>query len=74
VDASNWFFLAMALWQRGEKDRSHSYFDQAVAWTSKNDPENAELLAFWREAALLPGQPGPGAAPLHDLPADPFAR
>jgi len=74
ADASNWFFLAMALWQQGEKDRSRSYFDQAVAWTTKNDPKNAELLAFWREAALLLGQPGPGAAPLPDLPADLFAR
>ena len=28
------------------------------------------LLAFWREAAELLGQPGPDAAPLPDLPAD----
>ena len=74
VDASNWFFLAMALWQRGEKDRSRSYLDRAIAWTKKNDPKNAELLAFWREAAELLGQPGPSAAaPLPDLPAEPFA-
>ena len=64
ADAANWFFLAMALWQRGEKDRSRTYFDQAVVWTKKNDPRNAELLAFWREAAELLVQPGPGAAPL----------
>jgi len=74
VDAGNWFFLAMALWQRGEQDRSCSYFDQAVALTKKSDPRNAELLAFWREAALLLGQPGPGAAPLPDLPGEVFAR
>ena len=60
VDAANWFFLAMALWQRGEKNPSRSFFDQAVAWTKKNDPRNAELLAFWRESAELLGQPGPG--------------
>jgi hypothetical protein len=63
----------MALWQRGEKDRARSEFDRAVAWTKKNDPKNAELLAFWREAAALLGRPGPGAAPLLDLPADIFA-
>ena len=74
VDAYNWFFLAMALWQRGEKDRSRLYFDRAVAWTKKNDPKNAELLAFWREAAGLLGRPGPDAPPLPDLPADVFAR
>ena len=74
VDASNWFFLCLALWQRSEKDRSRSYFDQAVSWARKNDPKNAELLQFWREAAELLGQPGPGAAArLPDLPAQPFA-
>jgi len=59
----------MALWQQGVKDRSRSFLDQAVSWTRKNDPKNANLLAFWREAAKLLGQPGP----LPDLPADPFA-
>ena len=72
-DASNWFFLAMALWQQGVKDRSGSFFDQAVSWTKKNDPKHANLLAFWREAAELLGQHGPDAGPLPDLPADPFA-
>ncbi len=74
VEGYNGFFLAMALWQRGEKDRSRSCFDRAVAWTRKNDPRNAELLAFWREAAALLGRPGPGAPPRPDLPADVFAR
>jgi eukaryotic-like serine/threonine-protein kinase len=74
ADASDWFFLAMAHFQRGVKDPSRSYFDRAVAWTTKNNPKNAELLAFWREAAELLGQPGPiAAAPLPDLPAEPFA-
>ncbi len=71
-DASNGFFLALALWQQGVKDRSRSFFDQAVAWTRKNDPKNANLLLFWREAAELLGQPGPDALPA-DLPANPFA-
>ncbi len=75
VDASNWFFLAMAHWQQGEKDRSRAYFDQAVAWTKQHDPQNVELLAFWREAAQLLGQPAPtAAAPLPDLPANLFAQ
>ena len=73
-DASNWFFLAMALWQKGEKHRSRSFFEQAVSWTRKNDPSNAALLAFWREAAKLLGQPGPDAGPLPDLPAEAFVR
>ena len=54
----------MALWQQGEKDRSRSYFDQAVAWTKKNDPEEcraARVLARGRRAAG-PARPGRPAA------------
>jgi superkiller protein 3 len=75
VDASNWFFLAMALWQQGETDRARPFFDKAVGWTRKYGRENAELLQFWREAAELLGQPGPGTASPRpaELPADVFA-
>jgi eukaryotic-like serine/threonine-protein kinase len=62
VDPSNWFFLAMAHWQRKEKEQARSYFAQAVNWTKKKDPANAELLQFWRESAELLGEPGPGIA------------
>jgi hypothetical protein len=72
VDASNGFVLAMALWRQGSKIRSRSFFDQAVAWTRKNDPQRADVLLLWREAADLLGQPGPDT-PLADLPANPFA-
>jgi tetratricopeptide (TPR) repeat protein len=72
VDASNGFVLAMALWRQGSKIRSRSFFDQAVAWTRKNNPKRADVLLLWREAAVLLGQPGPDA-PLADLPANPFA-
>ena len=74
LDASNGFCLALALWQQGVKDRSRSCFDQAASRTEKNDPKYANLLALWREAAAILGQPGPSAgAPLPDLPAEPFA-
>jgi superkiller protein 3 len=72
VDAANGFVLAMALWRQGSQVRSRSCFDQAVAWTRKNDPRNADSLLFWREAANLLGQPGPDAPPA-DLPSNPFA-
>jgi tetratricopeptide (TPR) repeat protein len=71
-ESANWFFLAMALWRQGAKDRSRSFFDQAVSWTKKNDPKNANLLQFWREAALLLGQPRPDVLPAN-LPEKPFA-
>jgi len=62
----------MVMWQKGLREWARSFFDQAVAWTRKNDPNQAELLGFWREAADLPGQPGPKAPPI-DLPAVSFA-
>jgi superkiller protein 3 len=60
-DASDWFFLAMAHWQKGEKDEARKWFDKAVAWTKEKDPKNSELRQFWAEAAELLGQPGPDA-------------
>jgi serine/threonine-protein kinase len=58
---SDWFFLTMALWQKGEKDKARKWFDKAVAWTKEKDPKNSELRQFWTEAAELMGQPGPDA-------------
>ncbi len=74
-DVYDFFVLAMTLWQQGEKNRSLGFFDKAIAWTQANDPRNAELLQFWREAADLLGRPGPGGAipATTELPSNPFA-
>ena len=60
--AYDWFFVAMAHSQKGDKAEARKWFDKAVAWTKEKDPKNAELREFWAEAAELLGQPGPGAA------------
>jgi tetratricopeptide (TPR) repeat protein len=62
VDASNWFFLAMAHGQKGNKDEARKWFDKAVAWTKEKAPKNDEFRQFWREAAELLGQQGPDTA------------
>ena len=36
--AFDWFFLAMAHWQLGEKDKAREWYDQAVQWMDKNQP------------------------------------
>jgi eukaryotic-like serine/threonine-protein kinase len=59
--AYDWFFLAMAHAQKGEKDEARKWFDKAAAWTMEKDPKNAELLGFWKEAAELLGERGPTA-------------
>jgi tetratricopeptide (TPR) repeat protein len=64
--ASNGFFLAMAHWQLGRKDRARTWYDWAVAWMDKNRPRDVELIQFRAEAAALLGRA--------DLPADVFAR
>jgi serine/threonine protein kinase/tetratricopeptide (TPR) repeat protein len=52
-DSSDWFFLAMAHWQLGEKDTSRQWFDKAVEWMDKNQPKNEELRRFREEAEEL---------------------
>ena len=60
-NAADWFFLALAHWQKGEKDEARRWFDKAVAWTKEKDPKNPERRQFWKEAAELLGKPGPDA-------------
>ncbi len=52
-DSFDFFFLAMAHWQLGNKDQAHKRFDQAVVWMDKNQPKNLELLRLRTEAADL---------------------
>jgi tetratricopeptide (TPR) repeat protein len=54
-DASDWFFLAMAHWQLGHKDEARTWYDKAIEWMDKNQPQNEELQRFRAEAAELLG-------------------
>jgi len=49
------FFLAMAHWQLGQKDEARQWYDKAVEWMEKNQPEDEELRRFRAEAAELLG-------------------
>jgi tetratricopeptide (TPR) repeat protein len=49
-DAFDWFFLAMAEWQRGNKDEARRWYDKAREWTQKNGAANEELQRFEAEA------------------------
>src|SRR5262249_38530501 len=35
-DSNDWFFLAMAHWQLGQKDKAREWYDRAVRWMDKN--------------------------------------
>jgi serine/threonine protein kinase/Tfp pilus assembly protein PilF len=52
-DANDWFFLAMCHWQLGEKDQARKWYDKAVEWTEKNQPNNKQLGRFRTEAEEL---------------------
>jgi tetratricopeptide (TPR) repeat protein len=49
------FFLAMAHWQLGEKDKARLRYQEACAWTDKCRPNDLELRRFRAEAAQLLG-------------------
>jgi WD40 repeat protein/serine/threonine protein kinase/tetratricopeptide (TPR) repeat protein len=57
------FFLAMAHWQLGSKDDARQWYDQAVEWMDKYQPQNEELHRFRVEAAGLLGLAAPSAIP-----------
>jgi tetratricopeptide (TPR) repeat protein len=54
-DSFDWFFLAMAHWQLDDKDQARQWYDKAVDWMDKNQPQNEELQRFHTEAAELLG-------------------
>jgi uncharacterized protein HemY len=52
-DGSDWFFLAMAHWQLGDRGRARTWYDRAVAWLDENRPHRVVLTRFRAEAAAL---------------------
>jgi tetratricopeptide (TPR) repeat protein len=55
INAAEGFFLAMAHWQRGDKDRARQWFARSVKWMDNGLTENAELKRFRAEAIELLG-------------------
>jgi tetratricopeptide (TPR) repeat protein len=53
--STDWFFLAMAHWQLGDKDRARTWYDKAAQWMDGNKPKDPELRRFRAEAAELLG-------------------
>jgi tetratricopeptide (TPR) repeat protein len=54
-NGEHFFFLAMAHWQLGDKEKADQYFHKAVAWMDKNDPKDEDLRRHRTEAASLLG-------------------
>ena len=57
-----WYFLAMAHWQRGDQARSRKWYNQAVELTEKAYSQSGTLRQFRAEAERLlhvKEEPGP---------------
>ena len=54
-DSFDWFFLAMAEWQLGNKGAAREWYEKSVEWMDKNASANEELTRFRAEAAELLG-------------------
>jgi tetratricopeptide (TPR) repeat protein len=52
-DSEEWYFLAMAYWQLGNKGEARRWYAKAAEWQDKNDPDNYEFRTFRTEAAIL---------------------
>ncbi len=52
-NGNDWFFLAMAHWQLGDRTQARSWYDKAIPWMEKNQPKNEELVRFRAEATAL---------------------
>ncbi len=54
-DGFDWFFLAMARWELGDKEEARALYDRAAQWMEKIQPQNDELRRFRQEAEVLFG-------------------
>jgi Flp pilus assembly protein TadD len=69
-DASDWFFLAMARWRRGELGEASDDYVRGVAALWRFPQQELDYDRFWAEAAELFGAFGPGPVPAR-VKADP---
>ena len=47
-DSFDWFFLAMAHWQLGNKGEARQWYDKAIVWMETNKTDDEELTASGR--------------------------
>jgi serine/threonine protein kinase len=58
-DPYDWFFLALACWQQGDRAAARAWHQKAVAWMQQRASQGEDLLRYWAEAALLLGETQP---------------
>jgi tetratricopeptide (TPR) repeat protein len=59
ADPTNFFFLAMAHWSRGDKAEAQSFLERGIQVATTRLANNPEWRIPWAEAAALLGKAGP---------------
>src|SRR5262249_22308539 len=54
-DSGQWFGLAVAHWQLGQREEARSWYGKAVQWMEKNAPQDEQSRRFRAEAAEVLG-------------------
>jgi tetratricopeptide (TPR) repeat protein len=54
-DAGDFFFLAMAHWQLGNKDEARQWYDRSLKWISDHSSTDEKLIRFQGEAEATMG-------------------
>ena len=70
TDPTDSFFLAMAEWQRGDREEAWRSFQRGVDVAQRGDPAFWEWRMIWTEAAELLGKPG-FVPTLYEVKAEP---
>ncbi len=60
-DAYDWFFLAMASWQLGDRAAAGEWYEKSVRWMGQSGPVPQELIRYRAEAEALLGRNEPPA-------------
>jgi tetratricopeptide (TPR) repeat protein len=58
ADSFDYFFLAMAYWRLGDRDKAQTCFGRAVQWMDKHKPHDDELRRFRAEAEAMLAEAG----------------
>jgi len=54
-NVTGWYHLAMAYWQKGDKEQARQWCTKAAAWMEKNQAKNDDFVRLRDEAAAMLG-------------------
>jgi len=55
-DPWDWFYLAMACWRQGDRDRARAWYARSIRWMEEHPPIDESLIRYRKEADALFGE------------------